>query len=171
MTTTYTTSATFTKTHAKHLAAKVVADLYQCSMFYDHPSEDSLADYETELVEMLAQEYVSTYEFGFKTGDKRLLSWHYTIGPDGGLHGDSGAGNLHAKASVAGADYFNFMTYSDKWWTKLTEAGRGAFKDGLKISYRRTAGTSPVDGEGYWQVDHGYSAGGVLVQRKTFRPR
>jgi len=29
MTSTFTTTATFTKTHAKHLAAKVVADLYQ----------------------------------------------------------------------------------------------------------------------------------------------
>ena len=34
---TFTTTTTFTRTHAKHLAAKVIADLYQCSVLYDHP--------------------------------------------------------------------------------------------------------------------------------------
>ncbi len=38
----YTYTTTFTLSHAKHLASKVVADLYQCSLLYDHPSPDSL---------------------------------------------------------------------------------------------------------------------------------
>jgi hypothetical protein len=168
MTSTFTTSATFTLTHAKHLAAKVIADLYQCSVFYDRPAADDIGDYETELVEMLANEYVDTYEFGFKSNGKRLLSWHYTVGRDGGLHGDADAGGVYPKAAVADADYFNFMTYSDKWWG-LSETKRADFKGRLPI--QRTPGSSPDDGDGYWQVDHAYSAGGVRVARKTFRPR
>jgi hypothetical protein len=168
MTSTYTTTSTFTRTHAKHLAAKVIADLYQCSVFYDRPPADGIGDYETELVEMLANEYVYSYEFGFKVGEKRLLTWHYTVGADGGLHGDSNAGNIYAKAAVAHASYFNFMTYSSKW-SKLTDAQQTTFQDGLP--FQRGDGSSPTDGDGYWQVDHGYTAGGVRVDRKTFRPR
>jgi hypothetical protein len=169
MTSTFTTSATFTRTHAKHLAAKVIADLYQCSIFYDRPAVDDIEDYETELVEMLANEYVYSYEFGFKSSGKRLLTWHYTVGADGGLHGgDADAGAIYAKATVAQADYFNFMTYSDKW-SNLTGSQQASFKSGLPFD--RKPGSSPTDGDGYWQVDHGYSAGGVRLDRKTFRPR
>lgn len=167
MTSTFTTSATFTRTHARQLAAKVIADLYQCSTFYDRPSEDSITDYQTELVEMLANEYVSTYEFGFKKDGKRVLTWFYTVGPDGGLHGDSNSGAIYAKGAVADATYFNFMDYSDKWW-KLTTTQRTNFKNDLP--FQRTAGEAPVDGNGYWQSDHGYTAGGVRINRKTFRP-
>ncbi len=168
MSTTFTTTATFTRTHAKHLAAKVVADLYQCHILYDHPSEDSIADYEGELIEMLAGEYVDEYEFGFKKGGKRVLTFRYTVGPDGGLHGDSNAGGIYAKATLAGASYFNFMSYTDKW-AKLTSTQKSTIKSTLPI--QRTAGSLPGDGDGYWQTDHGYTAGGVRVGRQTFRPR
>lgn len=164
----FTTTTTFTRTHAKQLAAKVVADLYQCHVLYDSPDDDDLDDYQTELIEMLANAYVETYEFGFKRDDKRVLSWRYTVGADGGLHYDSNAGNIYAKAVVAGATYFNFMSYSRKWWD-LSDAQRAAFKGELPI--QRVSGSLPGDGDGYWQVDHGYNAGGVRVERKTFRPR
>lgn len=168
MSSTFSTTATFTRTDAKKLAAKVTTDLYQCSIHYDHPSADELDDYQTELIEMLANEYVETYEFGFKKNDKRVLSWRYTVGSDGGLHSDSNAGNVYAKATVAGATYFNFMSYSQKW-SDLTDTQRASFKAGLPI--QRVAGSLPGDGDGYWQVDHGYNAGGIRVERKTFRPR
>jgi hypothetical protein len=65
--------ATFTRTHAKHLATMVLTDLYQCSMLYDRPSESAIGDYETELIELLANEYVAGYEFGFE-GVERPVS-------------------------------------------------------------------------------------------------
>ncbi len=167
MTSTFTTSATFTRTHARHLAAKVISDLYQCSTLYDRPDEDRIADYQTELVEMLANEYVSTYEFGFMKDGKRVLTWFYTVGPDGGLQGDSNSGAIYAKGTVANAAYFNFMDFSQKWWT-LSPTQRSNFEDALP--FQRATGEAPVDGNGYWQDDHGYTAGGVRVSRKTFRP-
>ena len=167
MSSTFTTTATFTRTHAKHLAAKVITDLYQCHLHYDRPSADDIPDYESELIEMLANEYVEMYEFGFKKNDKRVLSWRYKIGKDGGLHGDADAGGVYAKAALSGATYFNFMSYSPKW-SKLTAAQWASFKSGLAI--QRSSGSLPGDGEGYWQADHGYNAGGVRVERETFRP-
>src|SRR5438094_10057936 len=108
MTTTFTTTTTFTRTHAKHLAAKVITDLYQCSLMYERPDATRIADYETELVEMLANGYVEIYEFGFKRHDRRVVSWRYSVGADGGLHGDANAGGIYARASVGDASYFNF---------------------------------------------------------------
>lgn len=163
----FTTTTTFTRTHAKHLAAKVIADLYQCFILYDRPSVDNIGDYEAELIEMLAGQYVENYEFGFKKNDKRVLTWRYTVGADGGLHGDSNAGAIYGKAAIAGTVHFNHMSYTGKWW-KLSDAQRASHKSGLAI--QRANGSLPGDGDGYWQVDHGYAAGGVQVERRTFRP-
>jgi hypothetical protein len=167
MSSTFTTTSTFTRTHAKHLASKVIADLYQCYIHYDHPDFDTIEDYEGELIEMLADEYVESYEFGFKKDDKRVLTFRYTVGADGRLHGDSDPGGIYAKATVASATYFNLLSYSQKWWN-LTDTRRASIESGLPI--QRTPSSHPGDGDGYWQVDHAYTAGGVSVDRKTFRP-
>lgn len=167
MTYSTTFSETFTRTHAKELAAKVITDLYQCSVLYDHPGVGSIADYQTELVEMLVRSYVASYEFGFKRNGKRVLTWRYTVGPDGGLHATADAGGLYAKAAVANARYYNFMDYTDKWCA-LTGAQRTAFKNSLP--FQRISGSLPDDGDGYWETNHGYTAGGVRVERSTFRP-
>jgi hypothetical protein len=163
----FTTTSTFTRTHAKQLAAKVITDLYQCYVHYDRPSMDSIDDYQTELLELLAFEYVERYEFGFKKDGKRLLSFRYKVGADGGMHGDANAGNIYAKAVIDGAAYYNYLTPSDKW-DKLTPKQRDDFE--ATLPFQRTAGSLPEDGDGYWQTDHGYNAGGVRVSRETFRP-
>ena len=168
MTQSFTTTASFTLTHAKHLASKVVSDLYQCSVLYDQPSAASIPNYETELIELLAGEYVADYEFGFKKDDQRIVSWRYTVGPDGGLHGgDANAGSLYARADVTGATHFNFLTYSAKWFN-LSSSSKATIEAALP--FQRNVASLPGDGSGYWQTDHGYTAGGVLVARKTFRP-
>jgi hypothetical protein len=167
MTQSFTTTATFTRTHAKHLAAKVVADLYQCYMLYDQPAARHITDYEAELIELLAGEYVAEYEFGFKKNSQRVVSWRYTVGPDGGLHGDSNSGSLYARADISATSYYNFLTYSTKW-SNLGATSKSAIEAGLP--FHRGDGSLPGDGAGYWQTDHGYTAGGTLVARKTFRP-
>jgi Bacterial HORMA domain family 1 len=167
VTSSFTTTDTFTRTHAKRLAAKVVADLYQCYVLYDKPLVSHITEYEAELIELLAGEYVAEYEFGFKNGGQRVLSWRYTVGPDGGLHSDSNAGSLFARADVVDAAYYNFLTYSTKWFSLSTTA-RATIKGALPL--QRGDGSLPGDGAGYWQTDHGYTAGGTLVARRTFRP-
>ena len=54
-------SQSFTRTHAKYLASKVVADLYQCARLYGRPSANSIPDYESELVELLAGAYAQVF--------------------------------------------------------------------------------------------------------------
>jgi Bacterial HORMA domain family 1 len=167
MTMAYTYTKTFTLSHAKHLASKVVADLYQCSLLYDNPSLDSVRAYEEELITLLAGRYVETYEFGFKSNEKRVLTWHYTVGPAGDLQGDSRSGSLVRGIDISGAQYFNFLTYSGEW-EKLTSTQQSAIKQSLP--FQRTSGSAPGDGAGRWVTEHAYSAGGVLVSRRVFRP-
>ncbi len=165
MSSTYT--QTFTLTHAKHLASKVVADLYQCALIYERPSPDQVAAYQEELAALLADHYVESYEFGFQRNGKRVLSWCYMVGPAGDLQGDSRSGGLARGIDVSDADYFNFLVYSSTW-SALSTAQRDRIE--LVLPVRRTPGLSPLDGDGYWTSERGYVAGGVLVQRRVFRP-
>lgn len=164
---TYTRSDTFTETHAKHLAAKVVADLYQCSIFYDRPAASAMADYRDELVILLRDGYVQAYEFGFKQNGRRIVCWRYEVGPDGGLHADDAAGGLIPGANVRNADYYNFLTFSSEWFA-LSPSAREAIES--RLPFRRLPGSLPADGNGYWVDERGYSAGGVRIQRRVFRP-
>lgn len=169
MTHSYTTSSTqtFTLTHARELASRVIADLSLCAKLYRRPAADSLDRYRDELVQLLHRGYLDAYEFGFKRDDQRVLSWFYQVGPSGDVEGGS-PGGLYARADIEEASYFNFVTYSQRW-CGLDAAAKERFREGLP--FRRGHGSAPVDGSGYWaENDRGYAAGGTLVTRRTFRP-
>jgi len=163
---TYSTSESFTLTNAKKLAAKVTADMHQCRRLYGDPTEADIAAYNEELVVMLAGEYVTSYEFGYQKGDKRIVSWYYTITAAGDLEGGR-SGGLYAKADTGGASWFNFMT-TNYSWAGLSEAGRNAVR--AKHGITRLTGDPPSDGSGRWVAARTYVSGGVAVQRKEFRP-
>jgi hypothetical protein len=167
---TYAATQSFTRTDAKYLASKVVTDLYQCARLYGRPSTDSIPDYEAELVELLVGGYVDAYEFGFEQDGKRVVSWQYSVNSAGVLVGggtDDSAGGVYARAKVAGAVYFNFLSYSQNWFD-LASAARDRIEDTLPFS--RSTGTLPADGNGYWVQDKTYSSSGTSVSRRTFRP-
>jgi hypothetical protein len=50
---TITATTTFTLTHAKHMAAKVATDLKRLQRLYGSPTDAAIADYETEVIELL----------------------------------------------------------------------------------------------------------------------
>lgn len=169
MSSTYTTSSTFTRTHARHLGSKVAADLRQCSLFYRSPSSDMVSKYQDELVELLAGGFVAEYEFGFKRGEKRIVCWRYTVTPDGDMLSVTGdAGHLHARANTTGAQYYNFLSYSVAW-RSLSSTEQARIKQTLPVS--RSPGSLPGDGSGYWAESRDYGAGGVRVTRQEFRPQ
>lgn len=167
--TTFSQSQTFTRTEARYLASKVIADLHQCSRLYGQPTASNIGDYETELVERLVKGYISKYEFGFKRDGKRVVSWQYEV-RDGDLFGgglDDRPGGVYARAEVAGAVYYNTTTSTAKW-SQLTDGEQAAFEATLPFS--RTSQPLPVDGSGYWMADKTYTRGGVQVTRRTYRP-
>lgn len=165
----YTTSETFTRTHARHLASKIAADLHQCSLFYGRPSRATVTAYQDELVELLFGGYVAEYEFGFKRNDEPVsgASWSYVVGADGNVVSVTGdAGGLSARATTDDAEYYNFLTYSHTWFD-LSADERRRIKDRLPIS--RSAGSLPRGGTGYWAEAREYGAGGVRITRLEYR--
>lgn len=163
----YTTSETFTLTHARRLSAKVAADMHQCQRLYGHLTDTEIDDYQQELAVLLLGGYVKSYEFGFKTSDgQRVVSWAYTVGPSGNLEGGR-SGGLYPTANVSGAVMFNFLSYSSKW-----SALDSNEREKVKASYlvRRTDGSPPQDGNGYWDSSRHYESGGTAITRKEFRP-
>jgi hypothetical protein len=163
----YTTTETFTLTHARRLAAKVAADMHQCQRFYGRPTDAQIAEYQEELTVLLHGGYVESYEFGYKTrGDRRVVSWHYTVGPSGDLEGGR-SGGLYASAAITNAVNFNFLTHSSAWFA-LSDAEKA--KITAQHTVRRTDGAPPQDGNGYWDSSRQYASGGVAVTRKEFRP-
>ena len=163
----YTTSETFTRTHARRLAAKVAADMHQCQRLYGHLTDAEIEDYQEELTTLLHGRYVKSYEFGFKTkDDRRVVSWFYTVGPAGDLEGGR-SGGLFPSADISDAVVFNFLSYNSEW-SALSDKER----DKIKASYsvQRVEGSPPKDGKGHWDSSRHYASGGVAVTRKEFRP-
>jgi len=164
--TSYTYAQTFTRTHARRLAGRVTSDLRQCHLIYNAPSESALADYLSELEELLAGGYVERYEFGFERYGQALLSLRYIVGPDGGLGSAGAAGGVPAGVNIAGASFFNFLTFSTSWFL-LSGASKSAIE--ADLPFIRQTGTLPGTANGYWMSDRTYAAGGVAVQRSIFR--
>lgn len=169
MTYSFTTSATesFTLTHARELASRVMADMGLCSRYYGKPTADQFDSYREELVQLLKNGYLESYEFGFKKNDERVVSFRYRVNTCGDLEGGS-PGGIYSRADIAGAAYFNFVTYSSRF-LNMDSHSKERFEKGLPV--QRTAGSAPVDGKGYWiQDDRAYAAGGHQLTRGTFRP-
>ncbi len=164
--TSYTFAQTFTRTHARRLAGRVTSDLRQSHLIYQVPSESALADYLSELEELLAGGYVEQYQFGFERHGQALWSLRYTVGPDGGLDSAGVAGGVPPGVNITGASFFNFLTFSTSW-SLLSATSKSAVE--ATLPFIRETGMLPGTANGYWTPDRIYAAGGVAVQRSVFR--
>ncbi len=166
MTFSYTRSTSFTIVHARHLSSKVAADMHLCALYYGQPSEEWVRAYSEELAQLLNGGYVEEYEFGYKRDGKRVVCWRYTV-QKGQFLTDGRPGKVMSYANVSGAVFYNYLTQNSAWYA-LSDRERASIESSLPVS--RTACSLPSDGDGYWTVDHGYSAGGVGLGRRTYRP-
>ena len=166
MTNTYTRSTTFTRTNVEYVASKVVADLRGLSAYYGKPSESRIWEFYEELVELLAEGYVASVEYGFQRNGQRIVSLYYEARMDGSLS-DGKSGGVYARADISGASWFSYLVTSSKW-DLLSSAAQQQIEARLPI--KRSYGQGPGDGNGYWSTDRSYSSQGVGVQRRTFRP-
>lgn len=164
---TITETESFTRTHAKRLAAKVAADMHQCQQFYDYPTDAEIEEFEQELVVLLLGGYIKSYEFGFQTSNgQRVVSWFYTVGLSGSLEGGR-SGGLFPTADISEAVPFNFLSHSSAWF-KLSQKERERIEASHPV--QRVGGKPPQDGNGHWDTSRIYVSGGVAVTRKEFRP-
>ena len=160
-------TTTFTVTHARHMAAKVATDLKRMQRLYGSPSDGDIADYETEIIEVLKAGYLGTVTHGFRCDGQWIEpTLRYTARDlAGDSANDDDPGRVRRGADITGATFYSYMTYSASW-DSLTEAEKDAFKDGLPFK----RGGAPEPGiSGYLSVDRTYSSGGRALDRASVR--
>lgn len=164
---TITESATFTVTHARHLAAKVATDLKRMQRFYGFPSDANIADYEAEVTEFLKEGYLGTVTYGFRRdGNWIEPTLRYTARDlAGGSANDEDPGRIRASANVAGASFYSYLTYSSAWH-RLPETDKEAFRNRLPL---RRGGAPEPGVSGYLADDRTYSSGGRAIDRASVR--
>ena len=145
---TATETKTFTLTHAKHLAAKVTADLKRLQRLYGDVSDERIAQFEGEAAELLRQGYLGTVTYGFK----RDGSWieptlRYTASDLANGGTDDDPGRVRPGINISGASFHSYLTYSSAWWA-LTPISAQPSNDNCRCSEqasqnRRSTATSP----------------------------
>lgn len=162
-----TESGTFTITHARHMAAKVSADLKRMQRFYGYPSDSDIASYETEVTELLKAGFLGTLTVGFL----RNAQWieptlRYTASDLAGMAvNDDDPGRVLPGRDISGATFHNYLTYSAAW-DILSDSEKDAFKQ--RMPFYRTDMAQPTV-NGYLVNDKTYSAGGRALGRESVR--
>ena len=164
---TITESATFTVTHARHMATKVSADLKRMQRFYGHPSDSDIINYESEAIELLKAGYFGTLTVGFLRGGQWIEpTLRYTARDLAGMAAnDDDPGRVLPGRDISGATFHNYMTYSTAW-DALSESQKDAFK--RRMPFYRTGMAQPTV-NGYLVDDKTYAAGGRALNRATLR--
>lgn len=164
---TFTESATFSITHARHIAAKVATDLKRMQRFYGVPSDSWIADFEAEAIEMLKGGFLETVAYGFK----RVGNWieptlKYTAHDlAGGSANDDDPGKIRPNADITGAAFYSYMTLSTAW-DKLSAVEKVAVE--MRLPFKRGGANQPGV-TGYLIDDKTYSAGGRSLNRASVR--
>lgn len=164
MTQTYTTTETWSRTHARYVAGKVAADLRQMQQAYGRPSDTDIENYLQELTELLAGGYVKEVSYGFRRDGVWIAALKYTADMYGNLTADDRSGRIPRGADVTGATWYSFLSYSSAW-SALTQTQRDAVERDLPFA--RSSGVEPVVRNGSWSPDKSYSAAGCGLRRAT----
>lgn len=163
----YTESATFTITHARHMAAKIATDLKRIQRLYGSPSDQDIAGYEAEATALMKAGYLESVSYGFQRSGSWIEPTLVYAARDlaGGSAGDDDPGRIRPGKDVSGASFTSFLSYTAAFFG-LTQAERDAFKGGLP--FQRVSGTEPPV-LGYLAADRTYSAGGRALDRSSVR--
>jgi hypothetical protein len=162
---TSTTTNTFSITNARHMSAKVSADLRRIQRFYGQPSLQMIAAYEEELAQLLKNGYLDTVTFGFKRDGKWIEPTICYTASELSSGVDDSPGTINANADVSNASFYSYLIYSDKY-NSLPQQEIDNFKKLLPI--QRVSAAEP-NVSGYYETDKTYSSGDRSLSRKTLR--
>ena len=161
-----TETQTFTLTHAKHMAAKVAADLMRIQRLYGEPSTQRILDFEQEITTLLKAGYLDTVTYGFKLNGSWIEpTLRYTAAELSGNGVDDSPGRIRPNAPVTGARFASYLTHNAAW-DRASQSERDAVEKDLPFS----RGGAPEPGvSGYMTSDRSYSSGGRALNRSTVR--
>ena len=163
---TYSESISFTVTHARHIAAKVATDLKRLQRFYGKPSDNSIMEYETEIIALLKNGYLKTVTYGFRqNGNWIEPTLRYSARDLMDNNIDDDPGRIRPGANVNGATFYSYLTHSDAWFN-LFESEKEAFE--MSLPFRRNGATEPGL-FGYLIDDRTYASGGRALSRASLR--
>lgn len=164
---TNTGTQTFTATHAKYLASKVVADLKRIQRLYGSPSDATISCYESELIEYLKKGYLTEVTYGYQKDGKWIEpSLIYTSRDlDGMASGDDDPGKIKPNADISGASFTSYLVYNAAFYD-LSETEQENFRRTLPF---RRAGAPAPGINGYLSSDRSYSSGGKTLDRSTVK--
>ena len=163
-----TDTATFTRAHAVHVAAKVATDLKRMQRLYGQPSDEWIQKFEAEVVVILKGGYLGTVAYGFQRNGSWIeptLLYKARDLSDGAA--DDDPGRVRPGAPVGGASFNSYLTYNSAW-DKLSPKQQAEFD--RRLPFTRTAAPEP-DIIGYWSGDLTYSAGNRALDRSSLRSR
>jgi hypothetical protein len=165
---TATETKTFTLTHARHLAAKVAADLKRLQRLYGHITDERIGEFEGEVTELLRQGYLGTVTYGFQRNDKWIEpTLRYTASELAGGSGmDDDPGRVLPGKDISGAQFHSYLTYSAAW-DALTADQRTTVKGQLPL--QRVSGSDSAVSNGYFADDKTYASGGRSLGRASVR--
>lgn len=167
MTTTYTYSETFTVTHAKYLASKVAADLYQMQLFYGKPSNQEIDNYIEELIILLLGGYLDSVDYGFKRDGKWVIVTKYSVKFNSITETDDNSGSIHPGADITGAHWASYLRKNSKFFN-LPKSEKDRIENLLPIQREEQAESGFHSG--VWVSDKSYYNGGTSLERKIFKP-
>ena len=164
---TFSDTASFTVTHARHMAAKVATDLKRVQRLYGAPSDLTITEYEAELIALMKADYLGTVTYGFQRNGVWIVPTLRYTAQDlaGAAANDDDPGRIRPGADITGATFTSYLTYS-AGWNALTLDQQTAFKRTLPF-FRGGAAEPGVNG--YFAADLVYSAGGRALNRNTVR--
>lgn len=156
---------TFNISHARQIGSRVAADLQRFKRLYLAPTDQQIADYEGELVELLQHDVVKEVVYGFqRNGQWTEASVKYKALPGGELGTSDDPGKIRPNLDVANATFKSFLTYNDKW-DAMSQVQRDAINAASPI--KRSTTTTPTLEVGYWADDNSYTAGGRGLGRSS----
>ena len=154
---TYTTTNTFTITHARYVTSKVAADLRQLQLFYGAPTDSQINSYAEEAALLLRDGYLERVDYGFRrsgrAGNEWVLLMRYVAA--NGVLSDDRSGRVPAGVDVSGTTFSSFLTYAAPFFT-LSPAERERVKAALPI--QRASGVEAGFVSGIWSGERGYSS-------------
>lgn len=167
MTTTYTNSNTFTTTHARYLASKVAADLFQMQLFYGKPSDQTIDNYIEELVILLLDGYLDSIDYGFKKDGKWIVVISYSARFGSILTTDNRSGSVYSGADISGAYWASYLRKNSKF-LNLSRTEKDRIESTLPVQREGQAESGFHSGN--WVTDRSYYNGGTSLERKMFKP-
>lgn len=164
---TFSDTLTFTRTHARYMAAKVATDLKRMQRFYGRPGDGDIVSYEIEVIEFLKEGYLGTVTYGFqRDGNWIEPTLHYTARDLAGASvNDDDPGRIRPRADIRRASFSSYLTYSPTW-DSLSELAKEEFR--RRLPFRRKGASQPGT-SGYLTHDLTYSSGGRALDRATVR--